>query len=65
MKNQETLGFILSVASQESLIEKANVNWMNWYIQSKHSGYVLLPKIMQTQNLSKCENWYTDLSYFI
>ena len=27
MKNQETLGFILSVASQESSIEKANVNW--------------------------------------
>lgn len=54
------MGSRLSEASQESSVGKANMNSTDYHIQSKHSECMLLPKIMQTQKLSKCEGVYID-----
>ena len=59
------MGSRLSEASQESSVGKANMNSIDYHIQSRHSECMLLPKIMQTQKLSKCEGVYIDLSYLI
>lgn len=55
MKIQKHLGSSLWVASQESSKEKARVNSMDCRTQSKHSGHMLLPKIIQIQKLRKHE----------